>query len=52
LLWPECFPSIPQTYPALSAMLQTLSERASFKRIMPWHHGMTNELPYSVTAES
>ena len=43
LIWPECFSSSLQIYPALSAMLQTLSERASFKRIMPWHQGMTEE---------
>lgn len=45
LLWPECFPSSSQSYPMLNAMLNALSERASYKRIMPWHKGVTAEPP-------
>jgi len=45
LLWPECFPSSPNTYPALNAMLSEVSERESFKRIMPWHHRKTDDPP-------
>ncbi len=45
LLWPECFPSSSQAYPALNAMLQALSARESFKRIMPWHQGLTDVAP-------
>ena len=52
LQWPECFPTSSQAYPALSAMLNALSMRASFKRIMPWHQRMTDELPQREIAES
>jgi len=45
LLWPECFPASPNTYPALSAMLSNMSERISFKRIMPWHQRTTDHPP-------
>lgn len=51
LLWPECFPGSSHDYPALEAMLKALSERESFKRIMPWHHGKTDEPPHRITVE-
>ena len=52
MLWPECFPVSSQAYPALDAMLQALSERDSFNRIMPWHHGNTSESPHRIVSES
>lgn len=45
LLWPECFPSSSQAYPSLVTMLEALSDRASFKNIMAWHRGETDEPP-------
>ncbi len=45
LLWPECFPPALNRYPALTAMLDALSARDSFKRIMPWHRGEVSEIP-------
>ncbi len=50
LMWPECFPRSTNAYPALGAMLSEISERPSFKRIMPWHQRKTEDLPqrYSV----
>lgn len=51
LLWPECFPVSSPVYPALNAMILALSERESFKRIMPWHQGTTEEIPQRPIAE-
>lgn len=46
LLWPECFTPNSDVYPALSDMLQAVSMRASFKRIMPWHQRTTDTPPH------
>lgn len=45
MLWPEVYPSLSRAYPSLEAMLQAMSERESFKRIMPWHKGLTSDVP-------
>jgi len=52
LMWPECFPTSSNEYPALGAMLSELSERTSFKRIMPWHQRKTDDPPQRMTAGS
>ena len=52
LLWPECFPASSQAYPALRAMLDALSQRASFKRVIPWHQRTTDEPAQRETGES
>lgn len=51
LLWPECFPASSKAYPALGAMLEALSERASFKYIMPWHESLTDDVPHRLSKE-
>lgn len=52
MLWPEVFPTSSKTYPALSTMLQALSERTSFKRVMPWHQGTADEPAQHLFVES
>jgi len=45
LLWPECFATSLQSYPSLCRMLESLSQRESFKKIIPWHRGATDQVP-------
>ncbi len=52
LLWPECFTPSTVKYPALSAMLEAVSTRDSFERIMPWHQRTTDEPPHRLTQRS
>ena len=51
LVWPECFPTSLNSYPSLLRMLDTMSQRASFKTIVPWHRGATEYQPKSVIPE-
>lgn len=51
LVWPECFASSLQDHPRLCSMLEKLSERPSWQRIMPWHSGNTSQVPAAQLAE-
>lgn len=49
LVWQESFSSSLAEYPGLNTMLTTLSQRNSFKRVMPWHRREVDDIPQRIS---